>query len=94
MVLPTLGIGLISEAIVIAIIALVLFVILKLGKTILRLVFGIIINSIVGLMLLLLLDGIFKFKIAISLALLVPVAIFGLPATGTIVLLKLLNVSV
>lgn len=94
MALPIFGTGLISEAIVIAIIALVLFVILKLGKTILKLVFGIIINSVVGLMLLLLLNGLFGFGLAISLGLLVPVAIFGLPATGTIVLLKLLNVSV
>ncbi|MCL5423853.1 MAG: hypothetical protein M1385_02095, partial [Candidatus Marsarchaeota archaeon] len=40
--------GLIGEIIIILAIALVLFIVIKLGKSILKLVFGIIINSILG----------------------------------------------
>ncbi len=88
------GTGIISELIIIGIIALVLFIILKLGKAILKLVFGIIINSVLGVIVLLLFNYFFALGIVISLGLMIPVAIFGLPAAGTIILLKLLGVVI
>ena len=93
MALPSLGSGLLSELVIIGLIALVLFIVMKLGKALFRLVFGIIINSVLGVMLFFLLDYFLNLGISFSLGMLLPIAIFGLPATGTIVLLKLVGVS-
>jgi riboflavin transporter FmnP len=86
------GTGIVSEIIIIAIIAAVIFIILKLGKALFKLVFGIIINSVLGVIVLLLFNYFFALGIVISLGLIIPIAIFGLPAAGTVILLKLLGV--
>lgn len=91
--LPLFGSGIVSELIVVALIALVLFIVMKLAKLFLRLVFGIIINSILGVMLLFILNYLFGLGITLTWAVFVPIAIFGLPATGTIVLLKVLGAT-
>lgn len=93
MAVLSLGGGLLGELVIIGLIALVLFIIMKLGKSIFKLVFGIIINSVLGVMLFFLLDYFLNLGIAFSLGMLVPIAIFGLPATGTIVLLKLMGIT-
>ncbi len=85
--------GLISEIILFALIAIVLFIIFKVGKAILKLIFGIIANSILGIISIYLLDYFFGLGIPIALYTLLPTAIFGLPAVGTFVILKLLGVS-
>ena len=86
-----LGIGgaLLSEIVLAFLIAVVLFIIFKIGKKILKLVFGIIINSILGVIAFLALNYLFGMEIPIELATMVPTALFGLPAVGTLIILKL-----
>ncbi len=47
------------------------------------------INSIVGIVLILLLDLVFGLDIALKMSVIIAVAIFGLPAVGTILILYL-----
>jgi hypothetical protein len=94
MISEVIGTGIISELIIIAIIAAVIFIIIKLGKTLFKIVFGIIINSILGVILLLLFNYFLQLNINVFSLVLVPIAIFGLPATGTVILLKLLAVPI
>ncbi len=92
--LPSFGSGVVSEVIVIGLIALVLFIVMKVARLFLRLVFGIIMNSILGVMLLFILNYLFGLGVVLTWAVFIPIAIFGLPATGTIVLLKVLGAAV
>jgi hypothetical protein len=89
-----LGGALFSEIILFVLIAIVLFIIFKVGKTILKLIFGIIANSILGILSIYLLDYFFGLGIPLALYTLVPTAIFGLPAVGTFVILKLLGAGI
>jgi hypothetical protein len=91
MVLPQIGSALISTIITILAIGLVIFIVFKLGKTILRIVFGVIANSILGFIVIFLLNYLFDMGIIFTIPVLVSVALFGLPAVGTIVILKLLG---
>jgi hypothetical protein len=79
-----------SEILVIAAILLVLYIILKLGKTII----GLILNSILGLIAIYLVNVIFGLGIIYNLLTLVVVAIFGLPAVAIIIILKLIGISI
>ncbi len=79
-----------SEVLVIAAILLVLFIILKLGK----LVIGLILNSILGLIAIYLINAIFGLGIVYNLITVVVVAIFGLPAVAIIIILKLIGISI
>lgn len=78
-----------SEVIVIFAIALVLFIIFKIGKAILKLIFGLIINSILGIVAIFALNYIFNLGLPLNAPILIATAIFGLPAVGTILILKL-----
>ncbi|MCL4389365.1 pro-sigmaK processing inhibitor BofA family protein [Candidatus Marsarchaeota archaeon] len=89
-----LGSTLTSEIVLAVLIALVLFIIFKIGKFILKIIFGIIINSVVGIIAILALDYIFGLGIPIEIATMVPTALFGLPAVGTIIILKFLGVPI
>lgn len=82
----------IGELILIALIGIVLFVIFKLGKGLMKLLFGIIANSILGLAAIFALNYFFNFQIPIHLYTLIPTALFGLPAVGTFVILKFFGV--
>jgi hypothetical protein len=88
------GNTLLSEVILVVIIAALLFVIFKLGKTILKLLFGIIANSILGIIAIFALNSFFALAIPISLATLIATAIFGLPAVGTFVILRFFSVPI
>ena len=79
-----------SEIVVIAAILVVLFVILKLGKLIL----GLILNSILGLIAIYLMNTIFSLGIVYNLLTIIVVAIFGLPAVAVIIILKLIGISI
>ena len=81
-----------GELVLIALIGIVLFVIFKLGKGLMRLIFGIIANSILGLAAIFALNYFFNFQIPIHLYTLIPAALFGLPAVGTFVILKFFGV--
>jgi hypothetical protein len=82
----------IGELILIALIGIVLFVIFKLGKGLMKILFGIIANSILGLAAIFALNYFFNFQIPIHLYTLIPTALFGLPAVGTFVILKFFGI--
>ncbi|MCL5262371.1 MAG: transcriptional regulator [Candidatus Marsarchaeota archaeon] len=94
MVLFGLGGSLVSEIILVALIALVIFVIFKLGRLILKVVFGIIANSILGLVSIFALNYFLKMGIVINAYIILATALFGLPAVGTMVILRLAGVPV
>lgn len=71
----------------------IIIIILKLAKSILKLVAGIIINSILGFFAIFLLNAAFNLGIPFSIPIIVSTAIFGLPAVGTLAILKLAHVS-
>ena len=79
--------------ILLAILAVVLiYIILILGKSIVKFILGLIINTILGVIALLLLDFVFSFGIPLTLPVIGATALFGLPGVGAIALLKLLGV--
>ncbi len=86
--------GIVSEIIIILAIAVVLFVLLKITKLFVKLVIGLIVNSILGVVVIILLNYFFKLGIQLSAKLLIPIALFGLPGAGTVVLIKLLGIAV
>jgi SigmaK-factor processing regulatory protein BofA len=92
--LPALPVGnaLLSEAILVILIALVLFIIFKLGKSLLKIIFGLIANSILGILAIFILDYFFSIGIPLEVATLVPTALFGLPAVGTLILLRFFGI--
>jgi hypothetical protein len=79
---------LIGEVILIALIGLVLLFIFKIGKTLLKLLFGIIINSVLGIIAIFALNQFFGMAIPVAAYTLIPTALFGLPAVGTFVILR------
>ena len=82
------GGSIVSELILAALIAVVLFIIFKLGK----LLVGIIVNSIVGLIAIVLLDYVFNIGIPIAWVTMIPTALFGLPAVAVLVILRLFGI--
>ena len=84
--------NIIIELVIIAIIGLVVFLIFKFGKSLLRLIFGIIANSILGLLAIIVLDYIFNFKIPLILPIIIATALFGLPAVGTFIIMRLFGI--
>ncbi|MDE1865394.1 MAG: pro-sigmaK processing inhibitor BofA family protein [Candidatus Micrarchaeota archaeon] len=88
--LDTLG----GEIIVIIAIALLLYVVYKIGKSLLKIILGIIINSILGVGVVWLVDLIFKMGIPLKIYTLIPLALFGLPAAGTLIILRFFGVVI
>lgn len=84
--------NLVQYAIVALIILALIYIVLKIGKGLLKWVFGVIINSILGFIAILLLSYVFGFVIPFSLPVIIATALFGLPAVGTLVILKLMGV--
>ena len=80
---------LVSELIIVVLIASVLFVVMKVGKGLLKLVIGIIMNSVLGIIGIYLLNMFLGLSITLNLSILAPIVVFGLPAVGTIFLLKI-----
>ena len=83
---------LLGEIALVVLIAIVLFIAFRLGKFLLKIIFGIIANSILGIIAIFLLNYLLNLGIPIVLATLLPTAIFGLPAVGTLVILRFLGV--
>lgn len=77
-----------SEVIVFILAAAVLYTIFKIGKGLFRLILGLLINSALGIVALFVLNKLFGIEMPIVVATLVPTAVFGLPAVGTMVMLK------
>ena len=82
--------SILSEVIIIAAILVILFIILKLGN----LLFGLILNSIVGLIAIFLINAIFSLGITYDWITWIVVAIFGLPMVAIIIALKLIGISI
>lgn len=78
----------IGEIILIVLIGIVLLIVFKIGKLFLKLIFGIIINSVLGLIAIFALNYFFNVGIPIAAYTLIPTALFGLPAVGTFVILR------
>ena len=85
--------SIISEILIILAIALVVFIVFKVGKFLLKVIFGIIANSIMGFVVIFVVNYIFALGIPYSLPILISTALFGLPAVGTIIILKLMGVA-
>ncbi|MGC8495850.1 MAG: pro-sigmaK processing inhibitor BofA family protein [Candidatus Micrarchaeia archaeon] len=83
------GSALVSEIILVALIAIVLYIVFKIGKLLLRIIFGIIANSILGIIAIYVLDYTFALGIPISTPVIASAALFGLPAVGTMVIFRL-----
>ncbi len=79
-----------SEVVVIAAILVVLYIILKFGGILI----GLVLNSVLGLIAIYLVNVIFNLGIIFNLLTLIVVAIFGLPAVGVIIILKLIGITV
>ena len=67
----------------------VLFIIMTIGKLLLKLIVGLILNIVLGFVALFLIGWAFGIGIALTLPIIISIIIFGLPAVGTILLLKL-----
>lgn len=85
----TLG-PILSEILIIAAILVVLFIIFKLGNV----MFGLILNSVLGLVALFIVNAIFGLAIVYNLLTIILVAVFGLPMVAVIIILKLIGVSI
>ncbi len=81
-------INLIEYALVALIILALVYIVLKIGKKMLKWVFGIVINSILGFVAILLLDYFFGLGIPFTLPIVISTVVFGLPGVGTIAILK------
>ncbi len=86
--------GIISEIIIIAAIAVAIYIVLKITKLLFKFVAAIIINSVLGFILIELLDYFFQLGILLSAKLLIIIAIFGLPGAGTVILIKILHITI
>ena len=87
-----LGSAVMGELTLIALIAVVLFLVFIVGKTILKFVIGIILNSVLGVISLYILDFVFNMGIPIKVYTVAAAAVFGLPAVGTFVILRLFGI--
>ena len=89
---PPFGNTLLGEAVLVILIAVVLFIIFKLGKSILKIIFGIIANSILGIIAIFALNYFLGIGIPIEFTTMLPTALFGLPAVGTLVILRFFGI--
>ncbi len=79
----------ISLVLIIIGIALVVFVVMKIGGLLLKAVVGILINTVLGFIVLFAIGYFFGVTVQWTLPVIASVAVFGLPGVGTILLLKL-----
>lgn len=81
-----------GEALVIVIIAIVLYLIFRLGRSLLKVIFAIIANSILGVLAIYAVDYLFNMGIPLTLPILIPTALFGLPGVGTMIILRFFGI--
>ena len=74
-------------------IALLIFVVLKIGGLMTKIIVGFIMNVLLGLILLYIATSVMGITFSYSFPELVSIALFGLPGVGTMILLKLGGVS-
>ncbi|MGA3021094.1 MAG: pro-sigmaK processing inhibitor BofA family protein [Candidatus Micrarchaeales archaeon] len=74
--------------------AIVILIIWKLGGFILKLIFGIITNTILGFITLFLANYFFGLGITFSTGVMIVTALFGLPGVGTMIVLKFFGIAI
>lgn len=89
--MPSLG-SLASEAVIIIIAALVVFLVFSVGRSLVRFILGLLVNTVLGLAALYLLDQYFGAAIPMKAPELAATVIFGLAAVGTMLILKITGV--
>lgn len=87
---PAIG-SVLALVLIIVGIAVVVFVVLRLGSWMSKVLIGIAVNSVLGFVLLLVIGYLFDITVKYTTALVLSVALFGLPAVGTILLLKIVG---
>ncbi len=85
------ALAIVQYALVALVILVLIYLILKIGKNILKWIFGIVINSILGFIAIFILNAFFGLAIPFTLPIIISTAIFGLPAVGTIAILKVMG---
>lgn len=83
---------LLGELALVVLIAIVLFIVFKVGRLLLKLIFGFIANSILGIVSIFLLDWLLNMGIPIKMYTIAAATVFGLPAVGTMVILRFFGV--
>jgi hypothetical protein len=83
-----------GEIIVLLAIALLLYIIYKIGKSLLKVILGIVINSVLGVVVIWVVDTFLGLGIPFALYTMVPVALFGLPAAGTMIILRFFGIPI
>lgn len=83
--------SLLSIGLVLIGIAAAIFLIFRFGQVLVKLVIGVVVNSILGFLVLFLLNFFLNLGITYSTGVLLSTAIFGLPAVGTIAILKIIS---
>lgn len=78
-----------SEILVLVAIGAVVFFMARFGKKHHKLIFGFLANSILGLVLIFVINSFFAIAMPISAPVILSTILFGLPAVGTLVILKL-----
>jgi hypothetical protein len=81
-----------GELIVLGAIALLLYIIYKIGKSLLKVILGIIINSVLGVAVIWIVDTFLGVGIPFAVWTMIPVALFGLPAAGTLIILRFFGI--
>ncbi len=89
--MPSLG-SLASEALIIVAAALVLFLVFSVGRSLIRFIIGLLVNTILGLAALYLLDQYLGAAIPMKAPELAATIIFGLAGVGTMLILKVTGV--
>ena len=75
-------------------VALSIFIVWKAGKLVLKIIFGVISNTILGFVTLFLANTFFGIAIPFSLPVIVSTAIFGLGGVGTIIILQFFRIPI
>lgn len=83
----------ISGIILVILIAVGIWIVLRIFRHVLKIIFGVIINSIVGVLAVLGLNLFLNIGIPLKAYTLIPVALFGIPAVATFLILRLFGVA-
>ncbi len=86
--------SIISEIIIVALALFVLFFVFSIGRSLVRLLMGLIVNAILGLASLFLLNTFLNVGIPLNTPEIIASVIFGLPAVGTMLILRIAGIPI
>ena len=81
--------SMLSLALIIIGIALVVFVVMKIGGLLMKAVVGVLVNAVLGFIVLFAAGYFFGLTVPLTVPVIASIAIFGLPGVGTLLILKL-----